>query len=241
MKASLGLCAFFLASSASARSSQTTTPISGHDFDFDVLYPSGLSFSTSNPPTEPLSLDEIQNNATLPQMTLRDFGNASERYLSFALVTYIRPNRNNASLIIRTPYLAWIRANQTISEDGTLGGGGSDENNGQSLSVLSELGEFKNATLHVWQQTQNVTDYLFKNNVAQALDTALGDLWSNSTWFGDPPPYVGYDFPRANIDFDVRNVTNTTTGNGESSTASHSILSSPVMAAFCLIAMCLGL
>ncbi|KAF3005241.1 hypothetical protein E8E14_004233 [Neopestalotiopsis sp. 37M] len=174
-------------------------------------------------------------------ITLRNFGNSSnnEHYLSFALVTYVRPEVNS-SYINSTPYIAWIRANQTLSENGTLSGGGSGRDNGRTPQEAI-VGDYKNATMHVWQQTQNVTDYLFKNNAAQSLWWMLWDLWSNSTAEGDPPPYVGYDFPRANIDFDVRNVTNTTTGNGESSTASHPMLSGPVMAAFCFIAMCLGL
>lgn len=185
------------------------SPIHGHDFDFDVVYPSGLSFSTTNPPSEPLALNEIQNNASLPQVTLRNLMNSSSSeqalYLSFVVVTYVEPSQSYPSLELRTPIFAWIRANQTISEDGTLGGGGSDENNGKS--DLHNVGLFKNASLHVWQQTQNVTDYLFKNNIAGTLWWELGDILINSTLEGTSPPHVGYDFQRANIDFDLRNDT----------------------------------
>ncbi|ETS79803.1 hypothetical protein PFICI_07332 [Pestalotiopsis fici W106-1] len=234
------ICALLLVSSATAH----YPPVSGHDFDFDVVYPSGLSFSTSNPPTEPLPLNEIQNNATLPQITLRNVESASSneltRYISFAVVTYVRPRLDNSSVNLRTPYFAWVRANQTVSENGLLGGGGSDANNGQSDQ--RDMGDFKNASLHVWQQTDNVTDYLFKNNVAGTLWWELGDIWANATRIdGKPPSLVGYDFLRATVDFNLRNdTTNTTTGDDESSTATRSISSGAVMA-FCIIAILFGI
>lgn len=186
-------------------------PISGHDFEIDVVYPSGISFSTTEPPNSSLPLSEILSNDTLPQLTLRNLptpGNDSTgKYISFVVLTHVGQSLYQPELGEQTTrYMSWIRVNQTLSADGTtLGGGDSDERNGRS--ELRNVGAFTNGSLHVWQQTENVTEYLFKNRPGSALWWELGDLWSNSTLEGVPPFLVSYDFARANIDFDVRNDT----------------------------------
>ncbi|KAI1841398.1 hypothetical protein JX265_007455 [Neoarthrinium moseri] len=194
-----------LASSVSAR----LWPISGHDFDIDVVYPSGLSFSTNNPPSAPLPQTVIRSNASLPQISLRNLKNSSTQaqFISFVVITHMGFNRYNPSINGTSEVTSWLRANQTLLENGTLSGGGSVKNNGYAR-VGWELGEFQNASLHVWQQDRNLTDYIFKNNRNEVW-VALLEIWGNATFSGagPPPPYVSYDFQRANIDFGVRNDT----------------------------------
>ncbi|KAI1863075.1 uncharacterized protein JN550_009811 [Neoarthrinium moseri] len=194
---------------SSVRANTGLRPVSGHDFDIDVVYPSGLSFSTDNPPTAPLPQTVIQSNASLPQITLRNLENSSTQaqYISFVVITHLGHDRWDPSINGTSEVISWLRANQTLLENGTLSGGGGGKDNGRSgLSV--EIGEYQNASLHVWQQHPNVTDYIFKNN-RNAAWVALLDIWGNATWggYGEPPAYVSYDFQRANIDFGVRNDT----------------------------------
>lgn len=252
----LKICALLMVSSASAYTSPGSRypPVSGHDFDFDVVYPSGLSFSTSNPPTEPLSLTELQNNASLPQITLRNPRNASSNeevhYVSFVVLNYIRTQqRGNTLFEENVGDICWLRANQTLSENGTLGGGGSNCNNGKSpYNVFTDLGDFKNASLHVWQQTEDVTNFLFLfgRRSMWELPLILGQIWANGTDYFDGTQYylLGYDFPRATVDFNVRNDTNTTTARDEDTSDGSTGIrptSSGAVLALCVITALIGI
>ncbi|KAK8065178.1 hypothetical protein PG997_011925 [Apiospora hydei] len=186
----------------------TTSGIQGRDFDFSVVYPSGLSFSTSKPPGNVLSLQDVLYE--VPQITFSDKAAASAsasssekdapQYLSFLEISSVPLYESLGDAIYSFP---WIQANGTASPaNGTL----IDSERGWRRPDASktETGEVRNATLHVWRQTPELLEYLFGagNTLRMPLFWQVASIWANST------SKVDYDgFKRANIDFKVRNET----------------------------------
>ncbi|KAI1762749.1 hypothetical protein GGR53DRAFT_401053 [Hypoxylon sp. FL1150] len=95
-----------------------SNPISGHDFDFAVVYPSGLTFSTMQPPTDILPASDI--GATEPLVTLADPDGATgrdDRYVAFVEISYQPAYDSVDDAIYEFP---WIESNLTVGENGTL-------------------------------------------------------------------------------------------------------------------------
>ncbi|KAK7995899.1 hypothetical protein PG991_015366 [Apiospora marii] len=164
-----------------------TTGIQGRDFDFSVVYPSGLTFSTSKPPGEVISLRDVLYD--VPEITFADpaslapaSDNDAPQYLSFLEISFV-PANGTAS----------------PSSDGRL----VDSRKGWRRPDEVESGEVRNASLHVWRQTPELVEYLFGagNTVRWPLFFQVASIWSHST------SKVDYDFELANIDFKVRNET----------------------------------
>lgn len=179
-----------------------TSGIQGRDFDFSVNYPSGLTFSTSKPPDEVMSLRDVLYD--VPEITFADpaslgpaSGNNAPKYLSFLEISYV-PVLDSLDTAIYT--FPWIQANGTASSNnGKL----EDSKKGWRRPEEVESGEVRNASLHVWRQTPELIEYLFGagNTVRWPLFFQVASIWSHST------SRVEYDFKMANIDFKVRNET----------------------------------
>ncbi|KAK7967913.1 uncharacterized protein PG986_002190 [Apiospora aurea] len=185
----------------------TTSRIQGRDFDFSVVYPSGLSFSTSKPPGDALSLQDVLYD--VPQITFSDKAAASAsssgkdapQYLSFLEISSVPLYESLGDALYSFP---WIQANGTASPaNGTLIG--SERGWRRPDASKTETGEVRNATLHVWRQTPELLEYLVGagNTLRMPLFWQVAGVWANST------SKVDYGFKRANIDFKVRNETGT--------------------------------
>ncbi|KAI1341041.1 hypothetical protein F5Y15DRAFT_376762 [Xylariaceae sp. FL0016] len=174
------------------RASAILPPITGNDFDFSVIYPSSLEISTSDPPQDVLPYEEIVFEE--PQVTLSD-ADAEGRYLSFVEISYV-PYIDGINDVIYT--FPWVRTNLTVLENGTLSDAGDDAyvSYHQDVSTTAEL---RNATLHVWRQTDDMSRFLTEDEMP--VYWQLATIWANIT------DDISYDFPRANIDFKVRNAT----------------------------------
>ncbi|KAK8035497.1 hypothetical protein PG993_010492 [Apiospora rasikravindrae] len=180
-----------------------TSGIQGRDFGFNVVYPSGLTVSTSKPPADVLSLPDVLYD--VPQITFSDKAAASAsssekdapQYLSFLELSYVPWSESLGDAIYTFP---WIQANGTVSPaNGTLLG----SELGWRRPDKVETGEVRNASLHVWRQTPELLEYLFGagNTLRMPLFWQVAGVWAHST------SKVDYDFKFANIDFKVRNET----------------------------------
>ncbi|OTA65353.1 hypothetical protein K449DRAFT_463468 [Hypoxylon sp. EC38] len=175
-------------------------PLTGHDFDFTATYPSGLKISTSDPPKDVLPATEFPYR--VPVVTLTDLDNVGrdDRYISFLEISYIPdPRYDPLNDVIYT--FPWAKTNLTVTENGTL----SDESKESHRIYHSdaiETSEVRNATLHVWKQTPALMDFISgKDSENMPILWQLILTWSNTT------DKVDKNFPRANVDFKVRNET----------------------------------
>ncbi|KAI1403322.1 hypothetical protein F4819DRAFT_231280 [Hypoxylon fuscum] len=178
-----------------ATASYIRPPLTGHDFEFTAVYKSSLTISTSDPPKDVLSAKEIALQAPAVTLTDPDSAGREDRYLSFLEISYI-PTIDGLDDVIYT--FPWIKTNLVVKENGTL----SDELD-ESSSITRfdkiESNEVRNATLHVWKQTDALMAFLDDDNMPLFWQLAL--VWSNTTSRYD------YNFQHANVDFKVRNET----------------------------------
>ncbi|KAK8135979.1 hypothetical protein PG984_003919 [Apiospora sp. TS-2023a] len=165
----------------------TTSGIQGHDFDFSLMYLSGLTFSTSKPPRDVFSLRDVLYD--VPQITFADpasLAPASDKdnapqYLSFLEISSVPVLDSLDNLIYSFP---WIQASGTVSP-------------GKGTLVGSSRG---------WRrpdETPELVEYLFGagNTLRMPLFWQVAVVWAHST------NKVDYDFKLANLDFKARNET----------------------------------
>ncbi|KAI0837414.1 hypothetical protein F5Y06DRAFT_89123 [Hypoxylon sp. FL0890] len=175
-------------------------PLTGHDFDFTATYTSGLKLSTSDPPKAVLSAKGFLNQ--VPDITLTNPSSAGQddRYISFLEISYIPdPEWDPIDDVIY--WFPWVKTNLTVTSNGTL----SDELR-ESMSIYHgdaiKTSDVRNATLHVWKQTPALMDFIDgKDSEDMPVLWQLMRVWSNTTH------EVDTDFPRANVDFKIRNET----------------------------------
>ncbi|KAI4859143.1 hypothetical protein F4820DRAFT_182588 [Hypoxylon rubiginosum] len=175
-------------------------PVSGHDFDFSVAYRSGLTFSTTSPPTEVLAATDVAMTEPLVTLADPDGTGRDGRYVAFAEVSYV-PTYDGVDDVIYT--VPWLEANLTVLDNGTL----TPDPHTYGASRITHFntiytGEVRNATVHVWRQTPELVAFLLDDDdYGGNLWLQLVLVWSNTTG------KISYDFPRANVDFKVRNET----------------------------------
>ncbi|KAI6088772.1 hypothetical protein F4821DRAFT_276974 [Hypoxylon rubiginosum] len=173
-----------------------TDYVTGHDFDFSVTYPSGLTFSTTERPTDVLSATDIGAKEPLVTLTDPDGTGRDDRYVAFVEISYIPTIDSINDVIYEFP---WIESNLTVLSNGTLT---PDVYDSGRITYFHTIwtNEVRNATLHVWKQTPELVDFLLDNSFAGTF-WQLALVWSNTT------SKISYDFPRSNIDFKIRNGT----------------------------------
>ncbi|KAK8859727.1 hypothetical protein PGQ11_010461 [Apiospora arundinis] len=176
--------------------------LDGHDFDFTVTYKSGLTFSTSKPPTHEINLRDVLY--TTPQLTFADpaaaaAGASSPEYLSFIAISRVPYYESLGDYLVNFP---WIQANGTAADNGTLVGSKSGWNRPDAGET--EDGDVRNATIHIWRQTPEMLAYLFgaKNRSRMPLFWQVAGVWGNITSQVDTSTIW-----RASIEFKVRNET----------------------------------
>ncbi|KAI0142544.1 hypothetical protein F4776DRAFT_512233 [Hypoxylon sp. NC0597] len=189
-----------LCDAVSADSFPFFTPLTGHDFDFTATYPSGLKISTSDPPKNVLPANEFPYYTPEVTLTNPDSVGRNDRYISFLEITYIVDLAID-SLDDVTYWFPWIKTNLTVAENGTLSSE-SEESHSMSQSHIIQTSEVRNATLHVWKQTPALLDFISgKDNENRSILAQVIRAWSNTT------DKVDNNFPRANVDFKIRNET----------------------------------
>ncbi|KAI1417902.1 hypothetical protein F5Y13DRAFT_33031 [Hypoxylon sp. FL1857] len=189
-----------LCATVSASNYPIFPPLTGHDFGFTATYPSGLKLSTSDPPKTVLPATEFPYRRPNVVLTTPDSTGRNDRYISFLEISYIPdPRYDSLDDVVYT--FPWIRTNLSVADDGTLSGVLEG-----SLSIYHadaiETSEVRNATLHVWKQTPALADFINgKDSNGMPILWQLALVWSNTT------DKVDKNFPRANIDFKLRNET----------------------------------
>ncbi|KAI5923493.1 hypothetical protein F4810DRAFT_208704 [Camillea tinctor] len=174
--------------------------LTGHDFDFSATYASGLQFSTSYPPTDVLPAREIALRE--PVITLNDSSDAGgdARYVTFLEISYYPSIDMIDDIIYAFP---WIKTEQLVLENGTLT---DDFHHGSRIYHEDYIpsGEVRNATMHVWKQTDDLMSFLTGDEMPVLFQ--LARVWANSS------SKAPTDFLRANIDFKTQNQTGTCRG-----------------------------
>ncbi|KAI0555237.1 hypothetical protein F4679DRAFT_522824 [Xylaria curta] len=153
----------------------------------------GPEFSTSEPPTNMLSLKDLLSQN--PEITLTS-ANATAHaayYISFLAITRVLSGASGAYSYEHM--IPWLKTNQSVADDGSLKIHYAYFDDG-----TSPTNEPLNATIHVWQQTQDVFNYLTEGF---SPESSLTTLWLNNSRRNLP----SLDFPRANINFKVGNET----------------------------------
>ncbi|KAI8962043.1 hypothetical protein F5Y11DRAFT_324084 [Daldinia sp. FL1419] len=173
----------------------TWPPISGNDFEFTATYESGLKIIQSKPPKDVLSVEEFLFD--YPEIVLTDPDSAGRdgRYTAFLEISYV-PYYESLDTVIYT--FPWIKTNLIVKENGTL----SDElreSRTWSRYYETTTSEVRNATMHVWKENPELKHFIEEDDMPMFFQ--LARVWSNST------SKVDYNFPRANVDFKVRNET----------------------------------
>ncbi|KAF3067356.1 hypothetical protein GL218_08685 [Daldinia childiae] len=170
-------------------------PITGHDFDFTADYQSGLKLSPSEPPKTVLSAKEILFERPTVVLADPDTTGRDDRYIAFLEVSYVPWIDTIDDTIYTFP---WIKTNLIVTENGTL----SDELR-ESRSIYrpddTPSSEVRNATMHVWKQNPELIRFIEEDDFP--IFWQLARVWSNST------SKVDLNFPRANVDFKMRNET----------------------------------
>ncbi|KAI1472084.1 uncharacterized protein F4812DRAFT_204512 [Daldinia caldariorum] len=171
------------------------TPITGDDFDFTATYKSGLKITQSKPPKDVLSAKEIVFEQ--PAVVLTDPGSAGrgDRYLAFLEISYVPW----VDMVDDTIYsFPWIKTNLIVTENGTLSDE-LDESESRDRTDEIETSEIRNATIHVWKQNPELMHFI--EDDFMPVFWQLATVWSNAT------SKIDMDFPRASVDFKVRNET----------------------------------
>ncbi|OTA92586.1 hypothetical protein M434DRAFT_396355 [Hypoxylon sp. CO27-5] len=175
-------------------------PLTGHDFDFTATYPSGLKISTSDPPKDVLPATEFPYRVPIVTLTDPDSVGRDDRYISFLEISYIPdPRYDPLNDVIYT--FPWAKTNLTVTENGTL----SDESKESHRIYHSdaiETSEVRNATLHVWKQTPALMDFISGEDSGN-----MPILWQLILTWSNTMDKVDKNFPRANVDFKIRNET----------------------------------
>ncbi|XDG03121.1 hypothetical protein ABKA04_002736 [Annulohypoxylon sp. FPYF3050] len=183
----------FLALTHTTTAAAPKFPLTGHDFDFTFTYPSGLEISTSNPPNTVLSASEITR--LQPQITLAK-PNISDRYIAFLEINVIPETA--AEVGTQFPF---ILTNLTALANGTL-----DDSSPDCHRILQffppTTSEVRNATAHVWQQSEALGTLVNGDQGDTALTLNIGSLWYNISYAD-----IIQSFSHANVDFKVRNET----------------------------------
>ncbi|KAH8175624.1 hypothetical protein LIA77_04042 [Sarocladium implicatum] len=170
--------------------------LTGDDYSFEATYPSGLKLSTEDDPAKRGVLDYEEVTTVTPQIQLKNLTDSDreKRYIA-CLILWRRP-----SIIILDEVswgMPWLATNLTLTSNGTLDFSAGDEG---GRTQDTESGEVRNATINVWEQTDEINDYL---NREPGL---LGDMpvwfdllyiWRNRS---DVPPWK-----MANLDFKFQN------------------------------------
>ncbi|KAI1475073.1 hypothetical protein F4774DRAFT_398326 [Daldinia eschscholtzii] len=170
-------------------------PITGDDFDFTATYKSGLKITPSKPPTDVLHAKEIVFERPTVVLTDPDSTGRDDRYTAFLEISYIPTIDMIDDKIYTFP---WIKTNLVVKENGTLS---SELRESMSIYHDDEIpsSEVRNATLHVWKQNPELMHFIEDDDMP--IFWQLARIWSNST------SKVDYNFPRASVDFKVRNET----------------------------------
>ncbi|KAI1736824.1 hypothetical protein F4680DRAFT_431186 [Xylaria scruposa] len=153
----------------------------------------GPEFSTSEPPTNVLSLEDLLSQDPIITLTGANTTAETAYYISFLAITRVLSGASG-----RYSYehmIPWLKTNQSVADNGYL-----RIHYGYFDDGTSSTNEPLNATIHVWQQTQDVFNYLTDGF---SPESSLTRLWLNDTKRNLP----SLDFPRANINFKVRNET----------------------------------
>ncbi|KAI1449681.1 hypothetical protein F5Y02DRAFT_372443 [Annulohypoxylon stygium] len=183
----------FLALTHTTTAAAPKFPLAGHDFDFTFTYPSGLEISTSNPPNAVLSASEITR--LQPQINLAK-PNISDRYIAFLEINVI--SETNAEVGTTFPF---ILTNLTALSNGTL-----DDSSPDCHRILQfsppTTSEVRNATAHVWQQSDALGKLVNGDQGDTALALNIGSLWYNISYAD-----IIQSFSHANVDFKVKNET----------------------------------
>ncbi|KAI1780314.1 hypothetical protein F4818DRAFT_395331 [Hypoxylon cercidicola] len=120
------------------------------------------------------------------------------RYVAFVEVSRIPELDTIDDVIYSFP---WIESNLTVTENGTLTPDLHSYGYSQIIHFNSiPTNEVRNATVHVWKQTPELVAFLLDQD-RHAILLQLALVWSNTT------ERISYDFPRANVDFKIRNET----------------------------------
>ncbi|KAI1136643.1 hypothetical protein F5Y05DRAFT_414899 [Hypoxylon sp. FL0543] len=190
------LAAASLCDVVSASIYPVTSPLTGHDFDFTATYPSGLKLTTSNPPKGILPATEFTDHC--PQITLTDPDRAGreDRYISFLEISHI-PDPEYDVLNV-SYWFPWVKTNLTVTDNGTLSDALEESLNIYLVQAI-ETSEVRNATLHVWKQTPGLMEFID--------DDKLPLLWQVLRVWANVTDNVDRTFPRANVDFKIRNET----------------------------------
>ncbi|RDL40150.1 uncharacterized protein BP5553_00129 [Venustampulla echinocandica] len=172
-------------------------PITGHDFDFKAVYPSGLELSTMAPPKGILPPEEIP--LTDPILTLINMDEEAKASLYIAFLEISRiPTTSMLDDVLYT--FPWTLTNLTVLSNGTL----AETNDTKSWHIRNEIdgGEVRNATMHVWRQTPELTAWMAGEDARVTRMPSwytIAKVWSNTT------DRVSKNFPKANIDFKIQN------------------------------------
>ncbi|KAI1654249.1 hypothetical protein F4813DRAFT_382839 [Daldinia decipiens] len=171
------------------------SPITGHDFDFTAVYESGHKLTPSDPPKDVLSAQDILFERPAVVLGDPDTTGRNDRYIAFLEISYVPSIQMLDNIIYTFP---WIKTNLIVTKSGTL----SDELC-ESISISRPdyipSSEVRNATMHVWKQNPELIRFIEEDNLL--IFWQLARVWSNSTI------NVDLNFPRANVDFKVRNET----------------------------------
>lgn len=178
----------------------------GDDYDFKVTYPSGLSLSTDENAEKRgvLDDDEIMSRWTTPRIDMEGLDEEAlkKRYIAFCVITYV-PIIESSLIGDAIMGFTFVGANLTARSNGTLSWDGDDVST-SSGDPDAEGGEVKNGTIHVWEQTEELNDWLTHDEAdgfPMPMWWNIARVWSNST------SKVSDNFKRANIDFKVQNDT----------------------------------
>jgi hypothetical protein len=169
----------------------------GHDFDFKATYPSGLTLSTEDKSRGVLDYQEIID--LTPQIQVKGLNEEArkKRYIAFSVVWYLT-YLGVDDVIMAFP---WVGANLTVLTNGTLSWDNPDSST-SSGSPSADGSEVRNGTMHVWEHTQELDNWLNHNEAdgyPMPMWWNIARVWTNGT------SKVSAEFERANIDFKFQN------------------------------------
>lgn len=172
--------------------------VKGDDFDFVAEYPSGLILTTNETATERGIVDHSDILEEIPTIQVSGLSeqDRKKKYIAFAVTWYV-PYIDSWLIGSAVMGFSWIHTNLSVLDNGTLHYD-PDISRSSSGDPDGDGGEVRNGTMHVWEHTQDLDDWL---NHDEADGRPMPIWWNIARVWSANTSQVSQNFSRANLDF----------------------------------------